>query len=301
MYADRMHAGEVNTDRALVRRLLVAQFPHWAELPITSVVSAGTDNAIFRLGDDLAVRLPRIDWAVSQVEKEHYWLPRIAPYLPLAISAPLAKGEPGEGYPWHWSVYRWLEGESATLERLSDPIRASVEMARFITALQSIDPTGGPPAVEHGLRGLPLKLRDDNTRAAIAALAGMFDAQKLTRVWEVALQAQDWERTPAWFHGDLLPGNLLIEGGHLKAVIDFGGLGVGDPACDLMVAWGLFSGKSRDTFRVALGVDEATWRRGRGHALSQAVIFIPYYLETNPVGVENARRMVEAVLADMNL
>ncbi len=298
MPAGKMHAAEVETDVSLVRRLLAAQFPQWADLPIEPVNSAGTDNAIYRLGDDKSVRLPRIQGATGQVAKEHRWLPRIAPHLPLAIPAPLAKGTPGEGYPWHWSVYRWLEGGNAAMQRLADPRRAATELAHFIAALQRIDPTGGPLAVEHDLRGVPLAMRDTYTREAIAALRGMIDVGAVTAAWEAALRAPEWNRSPVWFHGDLLPGNLLVEGGRLSAVIDFGGLGVGDPACDLMIAWGLFSGESREVFRAALAVDEATWVRGRGCALSWALIFIPYYLDTNPVGVGSARRVLDEVLAD---
>jgi aminoglycoside phosphotransferase (APT) family kinase protein len=298
MPTGKMHADEVDTSVALVRRLLEAQFPRWAGLPITPVASAGTDNAIYRLGDSMAVRLPRIHWAIRQVEKEHRWLPKLAPQLPLAIPEPLAKGAPAEGYPWHWSVYEWLEGESATMERIADPCQAATELAQFIKALQRIDPTGGPLAVEHNLRGVPLPMRDAATREALAALDGMIDAEAATTAWEAALQAPEWDRAPVWFHGDLLPGNLLVAGGRLGAVIDFGGIGVGDPACDLMIAWGLFFGESREAFRAALAVDDATWARGRGHALSWALIFIPYYLDTNPIGVANARRTLDHVLAD---
>ncbi len=294
MNAGKMHSDEVDTDVARVGRLLAAQFPQWADLPIEPVHSAGTDNAIYRLGDDMAVRLPRIHWASGQVDKEHYWLPRLAPLLPLAIPVPLAMGTPGEGYPWSWSVYRWLKGESATVERIADPCQAATELARFIAALQQIDPTGGPTSG----RGVPLALRDAPTREAIAALGGVIDTDAVIMAWEAAIQAPEWDRAPVWFHGDLLPGNLLVEQGRLSAVIDFGGLGVGDPACDLMIAWGLFSAQSRAVFRAALAVDDATWARGRGHALSQALIFIPYYLNTNPVGVSNARRTIDEVLAD---
>lgn len=289
-----MHADEVDTDASLVRRLLKGQFPQWADLPIQRIESAGTDNAIYRLGDDMAVRLPRIHWAIEQVDKEHRWLPRIAPLLPLAIPDPLAKGAPGEGYPWDWSIQRWLEGENATVEAPADLCQAATGLAKFIIALQRIDPTGGPPAG----RGVPLVLRDAAMRAAIAEVRGLLDADAVTAAWEAALEAPEWDRPPVWVHGDLLPGNLLVERGRLSAVIDFGGLGVGDPACDLMIAWSLFSGESREVFRAALGVDNATWVRGRGHALSQAIIFIPYYLDTNPAGVRIARRVVDEVLAE---
>lgn len=294
----RMHDDEVATNAPLVHRLLTAQFPQWADLPNQPVPTAGTDNALYRLGDDMVVRLPRIHWAVGQVEKDHEWLPKLAPYLPLAIPAPLVMGEPGEGYPWHWSVYQWLDGENATIEQIAEPCQAAIDLAQFITALQQIDPTGGPLAADHDLRGAPLSTRDAETREAITALHGMIDTDAVTAVWDAALQVSEWDRAPVWFHGDLLPGNLLFKNGQISAVIDFAGLGVGDPACDLMIAWGLFSGESRNVFCTALEVDDATWARGRGLALSQALIFIPYYLNTNPVGVSNAWRTIGEILAD---
>jgi len=254
-----MHADEVDTDASLVRRLLAAQFPQWADLPIEPVHSAGTDNAIYRLGDDMAVRLPRIEWATANVDKEHRWLPRLAPLLPLAIPVPLARGEPGEGYPWHWSVYRWLEGENATIDRVDDPRQAATDLARFVAALQRIDPNCGPPA----RRGVPLATRDALTRDAIASSQRMLDTDAVTAAWEAALEAPGWRGPPVWIHGDLQSGNLLAQHGRITAVIDFGGLGVGDPACDLMVAWNLLSAETRDVFRAALTVDDATWARGR--------------------------------------
>lgn len=293
-----MHAGEVHTDAALVRRLLAAQFPAWANLPIARVLSSGTDHALYRLGDDRLVRLPRIHWAVGQVDKDARWLPQLAPHLPLAIPELLAKGRPGQGYPWEWGIYRWIEGDNATIDSLVDPLQTAVDLARFMVALQQVDIAGGPLAAEAGLRGVPLATRDHATRQAIAALGRVIDAQAATAAWETALAAPDWNRAPVWFHGDMLPGNLLFRQGRLHAVIDFSGLGVGDPAPDLMIAWNLFSGEGRQALRAALGVDDATWARGRGHALSQALIFIPYYLRTNPTGVAAARRAVEEVLAD---
>lgn len=294
----RMHADEIPTDVGLVRRLLVAQFPQWADLPLAPAPSAGTDNAIYRLGDDKAVRLPRIHWATGQVAKERAWLPRLAPRLPLQLPVQLAVGEAAAGYPYQWAVYGWLPGESATSAPLADTRQAARDLAQWIIALQQIDPAGGPLATEHNLRGAPLIVRDSATRAAIAAMGGLLDADLATQVWEAALRAPPWARGPVWFHGDLLPGNLLVVDGRLSAVIDWGGLGVGDPACDLMCAWALFSGESRAVFRAALAVDAATWARARGQALSQAVIFVPYYLHTNPVGVASARRMIAEVLAD---
>ena len=297
MSSQKMHPNEVTTDVLLVRRLLTSQFPQWANLAIKPVGSAGTDNAIFRLGNNMSVRLPRIDWARGQVDKEHEWIPRLAPHLPLPIPIPLAKGNPDQGYPYNWSVYQWLEGGNASIDQIVDPCQTATELAQFITALQQIDTIGGPLAEEHNLRGVPLKNRDRITRESIANLKGMIDTNAALAVWEEALKALEWNHKPVWFHGDLLIGNILFNQGRLSAVIDFGGLGVGDPACDLMIAWSLFSGESRDVFRERLNIDDATWVRGRGQALSQAVIFIPYYLNTNPVGVGYARRMINEILA----
>ncbi len=299
MSANKMHADEVEIDITLVSRLLAAQFPQWADLPIAPVHSAGTDNAIYRLGEGMAVRLPRIESATGQVDKEHHWLPRLAPHLPLAIPVPLAKGRPGEGYPWHWSIYRWLEGENATSERIADPDQAARDLAQFIAALQRIDPTGGPPpGADNSFRGVQLSTRDAETRAAIASLDGMLDTDAVTAAWEAALQTPVWHGPPVWLHGDLQPLNLLVERGRLSAVIDFGCLSVGDPACDLQVAWNLLSAQTRTIFRAALPVDDATWARGRGWALSVGLIALPYYQSTNPILANIARRAIHEALTD---
>jgi aminoglycoside phosphotransferase (APT) family kinase protein len=299
MSTDKMHVDEVDTDVSLVVRLLTAQFPQWADLPIKPVPSAGTDNALYRLGDDMAVRLPRIHWAAGQVNKEHEWLPRLAPFLPLAIPMPLAKGEPGEGYPWHWSVCRWLEGENATSERIANPRQAAIDLAQFVAALQQIDATGGPPpGPDNSYRGEPLAMRDTGTREAIATLRGMLDAKAATALWNAAIEAPAWHGPPVWIHGDLQSGNLLAVDGRLSAVIDFGCLGVGDPACDVMAAWLFLPAETRAVFRNALQVDDATWARGRGWALWFGLIALPYYQSTNPVLAGIARRAIEEVLAD---
>jgi aminoglycoside phosphotransferase (APT) family kinase protein len=302
MNARKMHSDEVDTDVSLVGRLLAGQFPQWADLPVEPVRSAGTDNALYRLGADMVVRLPRIHWAVGQVEKEQRWLPRLAPHLPLAIPVPLAMGAPAEGYPWHWSVYRWLAGEAATVEPIADLRQAATDLARFIAALQRIDPSGGPPPGPHNSqRGEPLAARDAQTRVAIASLHDMLDAGALTAAWEAALAARAWQGPPVWIHGDLQAGNLLVRQGRLNAVVDFGCLGVGDPACDLQVAWNFLSAETRDVFRTscaALPVDAATWARGRGWALSVGLIALPYYQSTNPTLAGISRRAIEEVLAD---
>jgi aminoglycoside phosphotransferase (APT) family kinase protein len=285
-----MHADEVEIDGDLVRRLLADQLPHWVSLPLERVASAGTDNALFRLGDDLVVRLPRISWAVDDVDKECRWLPFLASRLPVQIPSPVAQGEPGAGYPHRWWIYRWLQGSNPSPDR--QPKQLAEELARVVNTLHSVDATGGPPAS----RGVPLAAREAYTRASIDSLAGVIDEHAATAAWERALQAPAWDGPPVWVHGDLSPGNLLVADGHLSAVIDFGCLGVGDPACDLIVAWNLLPAPARDVYRDALGVDEATWQRGRGWALSIALGQLSYYAETNPPLADSARHVLRELL-----
>ena len=295
-----MHADEVDTDASLVRRLVAGQFPEWADLPIEPVLLGGTDNALYRLGDDLVVRLPRHERTVGTLEMERRWLPRLAPLLPLAVPAPVAEGVPADGYPWTWSIYEWLDGENATRERTADLGEAAIDLAAFVRALRRIDPTGGPPPSRHNaFRGVPLATRDESTRASIAALASTIDTAAATDAWEAALRAPEWVRSPVWIHGDLDARNLLAREGRLTAVIDWGCLGVGDPACDVAVAWKMLDADARDIFRTALSVDDATWTRGRGWVLSQALNALSYYtLETNAVLVRAAERWFGEVLAE---
>jgi aminoglycoside phosphotransferase (APT) family kinase protein len=287
----KMHADEFEIDISLVQRLLSKQFPSWAHLPLKPVRSAGTDNALFRLGDEMVVRLPRIGWAVNDVNKECQWLPKLAPLLPISIPTPLGKGIPAEEYPWPWSIYRWLEGRNPTVGHIPDPALLISDLTTFIRALHKIDLPGGPPSN----RGGPLEKQDIETRKAIQALDGMVDIDAVTALWEAALQTPPWTKPPVWVHGDLSPGNLLMEDGRLSAVIDFGNLGIGDPACDMIIAWNFLPAYMRETFRTALEVDDATWERGRGWALSNALIALPYYKETNPVLASNARHVIQEV------
>ncbi|HWH67278.1 MAG TPA: aminoglycoside phosphotransferase family protein [Gaiellales bacterium] len=295
----KMHADEVDTDPSLVRRLLADQFPQWAGLPIERFESSGTDNAIYRLGKDMAVRLPRIPGGTGTIDKELRWLPKLAPLLPFAISQPLAKGSPGHRYPWHWSVHQWLDGESVNVERMADSVGLAQDLGGFVAALRRIDAAEGPIAGRDGSRGVPLARRDAATREAIVQLNGVVDTRAVTAAWEASVRAPTWQRPGVWIHGDLLSGNVLVDGrGRLRAVIDFGCMVVGDPACDVMAAWTLFEAEGREAFRSAIGVDDATWARGRGWALSFALIALPYYMHTNPVFVRDARHVIREVLAD---
>ena len=296
--AKKMHADEVDINVSLVRRLITTQFPHWSDLPIKPVEVGGVDNRTFHLGPHMTVRLPSAARYAPQVEKEHRWLPKLAPLLPLPIPVPLAKGAPAEGYPWRWSVYRWLEGETATAGRIADPRRFATALAEFLTALYRVDPAGGPPPGPHNFfRGGPLTVYDAETRRAIAALDGRIDIDAASAVWEAALGAT-WHGSPVWFHGDIADGNLLVKGGRLSAVIDFGTSGVGDPSCDLAITWTLFGGESRDAFRAALRLGDATWARGRGWTLWKVLITLAEHVGTNPLEAERARRVIDEVLAD---
>lgn len=296
MGATKMHAGEITTSVALVRRLLAAQFPEWAELSITPVESYGTDHDIYRLGEHLAVRLPRIGWATAQAAKEAAWLPRLAPHLPLAIPNPLAMGQPAQGYPFAWSVCAWLPGETAN-GTIDDLERAATDLAGFVTALRRIS-TGDAPGRPRGARGGALADADEQVRRCLRRLGNRVDGAAVIRAWEEALAAPDWAGPDVWIHGDLLPGNLLVVGGRLCAVIDFGCLNVGDPACDLLPAWNLLSGRSRTRFRTELAADDASWLRGRGWTLCQAVVALPYYWDSNPGIVRQASRALSQVLMD---
>jgi aminoglycoside phosphotransferase (APT) family kinase protein len=299
MRMPKMHDGELEVGAALVARLIDAQFPEWREEAIEPLLPWGTDNALFRLGDDKLARLPRIGWAVGQVEKDQQWLPVLAPQLPFAIPELLALGAPSGEYPWSWGVYRWLEGEALPADRLGEAVDAERDLARFLAALRQIDssagPAGGPPSSS---RGGPLASRDEAVRRSIAELGARVDAGAVTSIWDAALRAPEWQEAPAWLHGDLMPGNLLFLDGRLSAIIDFSVLGVGDPAADLMVAWWFLTSETRPVFRAEVAVDDASWLRGCGWALSCALIALPYYWETNPTFVRYARRALAEVLAD---
>ncbi|MFN8639654.1 MAG: aminoglycoside phosphotransferase family protein [Dehalococcoidia bacterium] len=300
----RLHPDQIEVDATILGRLLASQFPRWANLPVERFPSTGTENAIFRLGEDLAVRMPIHPGAVAPVEKEWLWLPWLAPHLPLAVPMPLAIGAPAEGYPWRWAVQPWLPGEPATPDRVGHSLEAARQLANFILALRRIDPTDGPPPGPANFhRGVPLVTREGAVRRALADLEALGELERIDlraarAAWDSARAAPTWDGPPTWFHGDLLPGNLLTEDGRLTAVLDFEALGVGDPACDLVPAWAVFRGEARREFRAALDVDDAQWVRGRGWALSQGLIALPYYRETNPEFAALARQTIAEVLTN---
>ncbi len=258
-------------DTALVQHLITTQFPEWANLPIKFVETSGWDNRTFHLGEDMSVRLPsKADYA-EQVKIEHQWLPKLAPHLPLQIPVPLAMGKPTEEYPWHWSIYKWLEGQTASIDRITDLSQFGTTLGEFLNTLQQCDATGGPIAGPNNFhRGGNLSVYDAETREAIANLKDNIKVEAITAIWELALSST-WQRSPVWIHGDIALGNLLVSNGQLSAVIDFGQLAIGDPACDLAITWTLFKGESREAFRNAIKLDNDTWARGCGWALWKAL------------------------------
>jgi aminoglycoside phosphotransferase (APT) family kinase protein len=257
---------------SLVADLVAAQFPSWAGLPVRPVEADGWDNRTFRLGEDMAVRLPSRPACAAQVDKEQQWLPLLARHLPVPIPEPLARGAPSDLFPWPWSVRRWLPGEPATADRIEDLPAFAADLARFLCCLAGIDATAGPPPGAHNFfRGAHPGVYDAETRDAVTALGTGIDASRARSVWDAAL-ATSWDRPPVWLHGDVTPSNLLAVSGRLGAVIDFGGCAVGDPACDLVIAWTAFDGHSRQVFRTRMAVEDGTWARARGWALWKALI-----------------------------
>jgi aminoglycoside phosphotransferase (APT) family kinase protein len=287
-------APEITVD--LVHRLVAEQHPQWAALPVTPVPRSGWDNRTFRLGDELLVRLPSAAGYVDAVAKEQRWLPVLAQRLPLPIPAPVAVGVPGQGYPWPWSVYRWLPGDPADAAPPDDLMRFAVDLGAFLTALQRAPGPGPKPGQHNWWRGGPVGYYDHETRHALEVLAGEVDVLAAMEVWDAAVRSV-WDGRDVWFHGDVATGNLLVIEGVLSAVIDFGTSGWGDPSCDLVIAWTLFDGQSRDAFRRAVDADSAMWARARGWALWKALITMDWQHD-DVVAYSSARRVVEAVLAD---
>ncbi|MES2198889.1 MAG: aminoglycoside phosphotransferase family protein [Chlamydiota bacterium] len=293
-----MKEESVIIDASLVRRLIASQFPQWKELSIDPVATSGWDNRTFHLGKDMSIRLPSAADYELQVTKEHQWLPQLAPQLPLPIPVPLAMGKPEYGYPWKWSIYRWLEGETAASAKTGDLVELAIDLADFLTALQRIDATGGPlPGLHSFFRGGSLSVYNNETRRSITSLKDKIDTSSATEVWEAALSTS-WKHPPVWIHGDISVGNLLVQKDKLCAVIDFGQLAVGDPACDLAINWMLFHGKSREAFQKALPLDKGTWARARGWTLWKALVVAAGLTNPNNSESKQCWRIIEDVIAD---
>ena len=283
-------------DAALARRMVAAQFPAWADLPIRPLPSPGWDHCTFRLGEAMVLRMPSAAEYTSQIHKEWRWLRQLAPHLPLAIPEPLARGKPGDGYPWIWGIYRWIAGEPVVAVRPAEATRLAADLALFLSDLQGIETAGGPPPGVHNFhRGAALEIYDGEVREAIGLLQDRLDVDAASRAWDQAL-ASMWTRPPVWVHGDISAGNLLTREDRLVAVIDFGMLAVGDPACDYAIAWTVFDAEARAAFRQALRVDDATWSRARGWALWKALIVASEQVRTNAAEFDDPWRVVEECL-----
>lgn len=289
----KMHQDELTITETLVRALLDEQCAEWASMPLQRIASSGTDNALFRLGDDYVVRLPRIDWAVNSIDKEYEWVPKLATVLKTPISEPIFKGQPNSSYPWPWMITQWNEGLNPVFEQTNEYKLLAVDLANFINQLHMVKLEGGPKS----RRGVPLIQLDTDTRQAISELDGEINISQISDLWLQLSTTPSWCKELVWVHGDILPGNVLIQNNRLSAVIDFSDVGIGDPACDLVIAWSLLNEHSRNVFkRNLVNIDEDTWQRGRGWALSIALILLPYYKNTNPTLATLARRILQQVM-----
>ena len=290
----------ITIDVPLVRKLISDQFPKWKDLSIKPVALGGWDNRTFHLGKKMLVRLPSANCYTDQVEKEHQHLPKLSQALPLSIPTPLGVGEPSKAYPWKWSIYSWISGEDAASTPIENLCVLSRELAQFLTTLYQIDPTNGPLPGSHNFhRGGALYTYDSQVRQALVILKDRVDTHLIAQVWEEAL-ASTWSFPPVWIHGDISAGNLLIEKGKLKAVIDFGMMAIGDPACDLAIAWAFFKGESRRLFQQELSIDSDTWRRACGWALWKALIIAADFT-SNPRGTVSPWTIIEDILEDRRL
>jgi aminoglycoside phosphotransferase (APT) family kinase protein len=292
MTSPRLHDDEFIADVAVVRRLLAAQLPQWAGRRLTRIGLAGTMNQLFRLGGDLLVRLPRRDNAIEQLYFERDWLPRLAANLPVRVPEQVALGRPDDVYPHQWAVYRYIEGDHPSVDD-ADGDQLAEDLAAFVLAMRALDPAGA----RGGYRTGPLSDRDDYVRVWTVKADGLIDAAAVLRIWDEALAAPAWQQEPAWAHSDLSSGNLLVRGGRLGAVIDFGAAGVGDPCYDLTVAWNSLPVRSRQRFRDAVGLDEAAWARARGWAMTW-VGGVVYYRETNPTMSISGQRALAEIIAE---
>lgn len=285
---------------SLATELIAEQFPQWASLPIQPVEVSGWDNRTFRLGQEMSIRLPSVECYAAKVQKGQEWLPFLAPQISVPIPKPLALGQPSKNYPWHWSIYRWIEGKSANIIRIDDLNLSLIatQLAQFLKELHTIDSTHGlKPGAHNFYRGDSPAVYDHETRSAIEQLRNCIDADAATSVWEKAISSQ-WEKNPVWIHGDFSAGNILIKDKTLAGVIDFGGMAIGDPACDLVIAWTFLKNESREIFKSQVNLDPDTWARARGWALWKALITLAPLQDKNCPEALKQRLIVDEILKE---
>lgn len=274
----------------LASRLIVSQFPEWQHLSIKAVAQSGWDNRTFHLGDEMVIRLPSKEDYAPQILKEFKWLPKLAEGVSIKITMPLALGLPCNDYPWHWSINQWIKGETASHDRVNDMNQFAIQLSQFLNEFQQIDSTGGPIAGAHNFyRGGSLLAYDEEMSKAIPLIQDAKDKRIAEQLWKEAVSSV-WQGKPVWVHGDIAVGNLLVKHGALCAVIDFGQLAIGDPACDLAIAWNFFDSKSRDTFRTRISLDRNTWVRALGWTFWKTLCW--------PVKGTNAEKIIQDVLKD---
>ncbi len=297
MLANQPNAEHLPVSVSLAKALVTSQFPKWSKLEICPIPSSGTDNTIFRLGENMCLRLPKTMHTEKNLKKEHAWLPKLTP-LSLQTPKPLAIGTPEKGYPCSWCIYSWIDGNTVVANYLSDDHRAAKDIGKFINSLQLVDTEGGPKSGPHNnYRGVPLIDRNQLTREAIQKLNAEFETNALNNLWDAALDVPTWANAPVWLHGDIHSGNMLTQNGRLNAMIDFGLSGVGDPACDLMVGWTQFHPEARNTFHKFIKADDDTWERGKGWALSWAVIALAHYNRSNSFLASMSRNTINQLVS----
>lgn len=293
-----MHQGQADVTPGVVASLVASQFPQWRDLPVRAVTSHGTVNALFRLGEEIVLRFPlqpSLDPKLrDELTGEQENARRLAASSPVQVPVPLALGEPGEGYGGPWAAYRWIPGDTATPAGAGASVAFARDLAGFVTALRGMD-TGGRGWDGRG-RGGPLQSKDEYVRSALAESGHLTDTARIAALWDRCLALPPPDGPDVWIHADLMPGNLLVRDGRLAGVIDVETACVGDPAVDLMPVWNLLSGGAREAYRSALAADDVTWERGRGWAILQAIVALPYYVTTNPVMAGTARHTLRAVL-----
>lgn len=292
---------QINID--LVQQLIVSQFPQWAHLPIVPFEFGGCDNRTFHLGNAMSIRLPSAEEYARQVKKEQEWLPKIATHLPLPIPEPIAMGMPSKDYPWYWSIYKWLEGESANCLMLSDAHLEIIaaQLAQFLRAFHQFDAEDAPaPGLHNWWRAAHTSVYDAETKSLMEKLKDFIDVNNARSLWQRAINSK-WNRDPVWVHGDVASGNLLVRDNKLAAVIDFGCMGIGDPACDLTIAWTFFNGQSRNIFKANLDFDEETWARARGWAMWKALYEISELEDKSGAALAKQMQIINAVIEEDEL